>query len=174
MKAFFVSHSYPADEMYKNGVVCDILKAERENPNAKVLQAAVRQKANMIIEQKGCYEVLLADAGNCITEGSRSNVFFIYGNIIVTAPGSSVLLGITRQKAIELAGMLNIGVVEKEIPYSELQKFEAVFLTGTSPKILPVKKIDGFEFNVSGSILRKMINAYDALIEQYIAGRQTV
>lgn len=174
MKAFFIPHYYPTEEMYKNGVVCDILKAERENPNAKVFQTAVRQKANAIIEEKGCYEVLLVDAGNYITEGSRSNVFFIHNNKIVTAPGSNVLLGITRQKAIELAEMLNIDLIEKEISYNELQKFEAVFLTGTSPKILPVKKIDRFEFNVSGSIIRNIINAYNSLIEQYIAGWQTL
>ncbi len=169
MKAFFIPHSYPTADMYTNGVVCRILKAERENPNAKIFQTAVRQRANALIEQTGCYEVLLADANNNITEGSRSNVFFIRNSEIVTAPGASVLLGITRQKAIELAAMLNINVVETEIPSDELQKFEAVFLTGTSPKILPVKKIDGFEFNVSGNIQRKIIDAYNSLIEQYIA-----
>lgn len=171
MKAFFISHSYPTEEMYKSGVVCGILDAERENPNAKVFQAAVRQKANKMIEEKGFYEVLLADANGHITEGSRSNVFFVHDEKIVTTPGSKVLLGITRQKAIELAGMLNIDVVEKEISYNELQKFEAVFLTGTSPKILPIQQINIFEFNTSESILRKIMNAYDSLIEQYIANR---
>lgn len=169
MQAFFIAHSYPTAEMYETGVVCNVLKAERENPNAKVFQAAVRQKANAMIEEKGCYEVLLANAGNHITEGSRSNVFFVRGNKIFTAPAGKVLLGITRQKTIELARMLNIDVEEKEIHYNELQTFESVFVTGTSPKILPVKLIDGFEFGVSGSVLRKIINAYDSLIEQYIS-----
>jgi branched-chain amino acid aminotransferase len=172
MKAFFIAHSYPTEEMYKNGVVCGILDAERENPNAKVFQAAIRQKANEMIEKNGVYEVLLSDADGCITEGSRSNIFFVSGEKIVTAPGSKVLLGITRQKAVKLAEMLNIDVVEKEISINELQNFNAAFLTGTSPKILPVKQIDRFTFNVSETILRKIMNAYDALIEQYISGKK--
>lgn len=169
LKAFFISHSYPTIEMYKNGVVCGILKAERENPNAKVFQTSVRQKANNLIVEKGFYEVLLVDHQNRITEGSRSNVFFIRGNEIFTAPQNKVLLGITRQKTIDRAEKLGFKVIEKEISYADISTFQAVFITGTSPKILPLKQIENVVFDVENKLVRELMNSFDECIDEYIS-----
>ncbi len=169
LKVFFIAHSYPSEEMYKSGVGCGILKAERENPNAKVFQTFVRQKANILIVENGFYEVLLADETGCITEGSRSNVFFVKQGKILTSPGNKVLLGITRQKTIELAKKLEMEVVEQEIQQKELDEFDAAFITGTSPKILPIKKINDSIFDVENSTVRRLMDAYDKMIEEYVA-----
>jgi branched-chain amino acid aminotransferase len=168
LKAFFISHNYPTPEMYRDGVKCGILKAERENPNAKVFQTTVRQRADQMLAENGFYEVLLVDHNDKLTEGSRSNVFFVRGNGLVTSPGNKVLLGITRQKTIQLANDLNIQVNEREIEFDELQHFDAAFITGTSPKILPIQKIDGFTFNPQDGIVRQMMKSYDDLIEAYL------
>jgi len=168
LKAFFIKHSYPADEMYRDGVNCGIMKAERKNPNAKVFQTSVRQRADQMLAENGFYEVLLTDHLDRITEGSRSNVFFVNGNELVTSPGSKVLLGITRQKALKLAGDLNIPVIEREVNLNELQHFDAAFITGTSPKILPIQKIDGFSFNPQNELLKQLMKSYDDLIEGYL------
>lgn len=171
LKVFFILHNYPTTEMYRNGVTCGILKAERENPNAKVFQTSVRQRADQMLAENGFYEVLLADHFDHITEGSRSNVFFISGNELVTSPGGKVLLGITRQKTIQLAHDLNIPVIERDLNFSELKHFDAAFITGTSPKILPIKKIDGFTFNHQNKIVRQLMKSYDDLIAGYLKQR---
>lgn len=168
LKVFFIKHSYPTAEMYKNGVSCGILKAERENPNAKVFQTTVRQRADQMLAENGFYEVLLADHLDNITEGSRSNVFFVHGNELVTSPDCKVLLGITRQKTIEIAERLDIPVTEREVNHAELHDFDAAFITGTSPKILPIFKIDGFDFNPHYEIVRLLMKNYDDLIEGYL------
>jgi branched-chain amino acid aminotransferase len=168
LKAFFIKHNYPTDEMYREGVLCGILKAERENPNAKVFQTSVRQRADQMLEENGFYEVLLADHLDRITEGSRSNVFFVIGNELVTSPGSKVLLGITRQKTLQLARDLNIPVIEREVNLNELQHFDAAFITGTSPKILPIQQIDGFSINPQNELVRQLMKSYDNLIEGYL------
>lgn len=168
LKAFFITHSYPTSEMYRDGVVCGVLKAERENPNAKVFQTTVRQQANRMIEEKGLYEVLLVDHFDRITEGSRSNVFFVRGNELVTPPGNQVLLGITRQKTLQLASVLQIQLFEQVINFSDLVDFDAAFITGTSPKILPIRQIDGFIFNPDNKIVRLMMESYDELIDSYL------
>lgn len=168
LKAFFIKHNYPTPEMYKNGVSCGILNAERENPNAKVFQTTVRQRADQVLAENGFYEVLLADHFGHITEGSRSNVFFVKGKVLVTSPEGKVLPGITRQKTIELAAKLKIQVSEKEVNIDELQYFDAAFITGTSPKILPVCKINGMVFNPYNEIVRLLMESYDDMIEGYL------
>lgn len=168
LKMFFISHIYPTTEMYRNGVSCGILKAERENPNAKVFQTSVRQRADKMLAENGFYEVLLADYFDRITEGSRSNVFFVSGKELITSPCTKVLLGITRQKTIQLAHDLNIPVIEREVNFNELQQFDAAFITGTSPKILPIKKIDSFTFNHQNKIVRQLMKKYNELIAGYL------
>ncbi|HSO88733.1 MAG TPA: aminotransferase class IV [Draconibacterium sp.] len=168
LKAFFVPHKYPTAEMYRNGVVCGILKAERENPNAKVFQTSVRQRADELLAEQGFYEVLLMNHLDRITEGSRSNVFFVAENEIVTSPVNKVLIGITRQKTIQLAHDLKIPVNEREVDFSELKNFKAAFITGTSPKILPIQKIDVFAFNPHNELVRKLMKSYDDMIVDYL------
>jgi branched-chain amino acid aminotransferase len=168
LKAFFIPHNYPTEKMYCEGVFCGILQAERENPNAKVFQTTVRQQADKMLADNGFYEVLLVDHLGKITEGSRSNVFFVKGNELVTAPPEKVLMGITRQKTIRLAHILNIQVNEREIDLSELSNFDAAFTTGTSPKILPIKKVDRITFSPHNEIVRQLMKSYDNLIEEYL------
>ena len=171
LKAFFIPHSYPTPEMYHDGVLCGILNAERENPNAKVFQTTVRQQANQMLEQKGYYEVMLVDHLGLITEGSRSNVFFVQQNSLVTPPANKVLLGITRQKTVQLAREMMIPVEEKEVAVNDLHQFDAAFITGTSPKILPIRQIDHFSFNPKNTELRQLMFRYDEMIGEYISGR---
>ena len=166
--AYFLPHVYPTSKMYDEGVECGILKAERDNPNAKVLHTTVRNRANQIISEKGFYEVLLVDHLGKVTEGSRSNVFFVSGNEIVTSPANKVLMGITRQKTLQIARDLNIPVVEKEVSFSELKSFNSAFITGTSPKILPIVKIDAFKFDPKNEIVRQLIISYNELIANYL------
>lgn len=169
LETFFTPHFYPTAEMYRDGVNCGILKAERDNPHAKVYQTTVRHRADQLLAEKRFYEVLLVDHLGKVTEGSRSNVFFVADDKLVTSPANKVLLGITRHKTFQMARELNIQVNEREVNLSELQSFNAAFITGTSPKILPIQKIDAFKFDVKNEIVRQLIKRYDELIESYLS-----
>ena len=164
----FIPHSYPTPENYKFGVSADLLFAERANPNAKVIQNTVREKANRMIEELKLYEVLLVDRDGYITEGSRSNVFFVKDEMFYTAPESKVLVGITRQKVIECLRQLNFELVEKSVSAAEISQFDAAFLTGTSPKVLPIRLIGKLGFNTQVSVLQKLMESYDDKIYTYI------
>lgn len=172
LKAFFISHKYPDESWYLSGVACGLLHAERLNPNAKVFQTPVRQQADEIMEKEGYYEVLLVDHLGRVTEGSRSNVFFVTGNQLITPPGNEVLLGITRQKAIQLAQVLNIPLTEQDVFLKDLTAFDAAFLTGTSPKILPLSWIAGQTFDAKNEVLQHLREEYDRLISRYISSRK--
>lgn len=168
LKLFFIAHNYPTNEFYEKGIKSGILRAERENPNAKIFQTSVREKANALMQENNFYEVLLEDKQQRITEGSRSNVFFIKNKQVFTPPGNEVLLGITRQKTIQLINKLGLTFVEEDVFTDQLQAFNSVFITGTSPKLLPVKTIDNWVFSVNNLVLKKLIFSYDELISRYI------
>lgn len=172
LKAFFITHKYPTEKQYREGVNSGILHAERANPNAKVFQTSVRQQANALIAENKYYEVLLVDHNKRITEGSRTNVFFIKGNIIVTPKADKVLLGITRKKTIQCATELGLSVIEKDVSIEDIEDFDVLFLTGTSPKILPVKRVGDIEFDTENWILRKLMLHFDSLIQEYIKNAQ--
>ncbi len=169
--AFFIPHKYPGHVLYENGIRAGILHAERQNPNAKVFQTTVRQQADEMMLKDDFYEVLLVDQKERVTEGSRSNVFFVEQNKIVTPPPGEVLLGVTRNKTIFLAKKLNINVEERSVLLPELNSFNGVFVTGTSPKILPVKQIEEMSFDPRNPLIQQLINAYDSLTEEYISGK---
>ena len=174
LMAYYIPHSYPTSEMYLRGVICSLLNSERHNPNAKVLHTETRKLANHLILEKGFFEVLLVDHYGNITEGSRSNVFFVKGEKLITAPLKTVLPGITRQKVIQLACDLNIEVEERNIRTDELGNYEAVFITGTSPKILPVNQIDEHFFDSENKITGLISDAYNTLIARYVRNYKSV
>jgi branched-chain amino acid aminotransferase len=166
--AYFIPHFYPGESMVREGVKCGILHAERSDPNAKVVHAHIREKADQIITGKGLYEVLLVNQHDEFTEGSRSNLFFLKDGDYITASSDDVLPGITRQKVISLLHDSGKRVIERNLQTGELTSVVAVFLTGTSPKILPVRSIDEFIFNTDYPELRGLIKDYDLLIRQYL------
>jgi branched-chain amino acid aminotransferase len=164
----FIPHSYPTLEDYRLGVTTDLLFAERQNPNAKVVQAGFRDEANQVIIDRKLYEVLLVDRHGMITEGSRSNVFFVKSDVFYTAPGSMVLVGITRQKVLDCIKGLGFQVVEQAVSKDEIGDFDAVFLTGTSPKVLPVSAIGGQIFDVQNNAVGRLMDSYTQLVQNYI------
>ena len=168
----FISHSYPTPIDYQNGVATGLFFAERENPNAKIIQNAVSGKANELIADKKVYEVLLVDRNGMITEGSRSNVFFVKDNQFYTAPASKVLVGVTRKKVMECLNELHFTIVEEAVPASETGTFDAVFLTGTSPKVLPVNCIDTLQFEVKNSFVEQLMDKYNSIIETYLKSQE--
>ncbi len=162
----FISHKYPSPLDYINGVKVSLLYCERKNPNAKVKNTEVREKANKIIKQKGVYEILLVNEFHQLTEGSRSNVFFIKNNTLVTAPLQYVLPGITRKYVIEIIKNTGLQLIEKLILIEELSTFDAVFICGTSPGVLPVAQIDNNTFDVNNAVLRKIIFEFNNIVSK--------
>jgi len=160
-------HSYPKVEMYAQGVITKTLHVERENPNAKNIQS-FHSVAQSFIKEHDLYEALLIDKDNNITEGSKSNIFFIKENTIITALASDVLLGITRKYVIEAALLLGLKVEERKISMDELPEFDSAFISGTSPKILPIKTIDSKKYKTDTVVLLNLMSKLEELIHQNI------
>lgn len=167
--AYFIPHSYPSFEMYKEGVTMLSLVAERSNPNAKITNLSLRDRANKMIAENNIFEVLLVNEDGLITEGSRSNIFFIQNNQVITPPENLVLAGITQNLIIQICQNENIPFAEKKIAHPNLGSFSAAFITGTSPKVLPVNKIDDFRYHTGNPVVLKIMRKYDEMIEDYLS-----
>jgi branched-chain amino acid aminotransferase len=187
---YYISKSYyPPAEVVDAGVKTGLIRLERNNPNAKILNYSYKEAVTRRIEDGGFFEVLLVNSDENITEGSKSNVFFVRGNRITTTPGSAVLLGVTRKYVMEACRLAGYPVEEEFTPAAYLgqtlcdtadgsrnsrrEPVDALFLSGTSIKVLPVSSVDGVTFNSSeNSIVREVARQYDLLISRYVTGNK--
>ena len=167
-QAFFIPHLYPTAEMVASGVNCGLYQALRQDPNVKAVQTGIRQGAYKLMTENGWYEVLLVNERGRISEGSRSNVFFVKDNALITAPDQEILPGITRMKVIDLAILNGIPVKHESINSADLSDVESVFLTGTSPKVLPVRRVEDLLFRNDHPLVQKLVEDYNDLIDRYI------
>jgi len=161
-----VVHSYPTREQYLHGVDTISLTEARPDPDIKNWRPLFKKRIKKLKEKNRVFEVILINHEGYITEGSQSNVFFIKKNEIFTASESMVLSGITRKYIFSICASLNIPIYESQISSSKLKDFDAVFISGTSPKILPVRKINETKFSPSNPLLRRLMSEFDNLIKQ--------
>ncbi|HYF82527.1 MAG TPA: aminotransferase class IV [Clostridia bacterium] len=171
--AYFIQSNYPAADEYKRGVPAILFNEERSNPNAKVVNLSFKEKVADALSSAKAYEALLVNRENQVTEGSRSNVFFVKNGIVYTAPKGSVLIGITRVCVFELCEKLAIEIVEEPINASMLGDMDGVFMTGTSPKLLPISTIDDMHFDsADNQVIKALMKGYDEMLQEYIRGKR--
>lgn len=167
--AYFVKHHYPSLNDYKMGVYTDFFQIERENPNAKVINQKFRTEVDKKIKESSIFEAILVDNNGNITEGSKSNIFMIKNEKVITAPLKEVLPGTTRNIIIGICTKLGLKVLEENVNYKNIDKVDAIFISGTSPKVLPVKTVGNIQFNSSNNkILIKIMKAYDEKVKNDI------
>ncbi|MCK5821081.1 MAG: aminotransferase class IV family protein [Bacteroidales bacterium] len=161
----FIPHHYPSPANYQNGIQVALLQTERTKPNVKSWNPNVRKSADQYMHQTGSYEAILVNQEGYMTEGSRSNLFGVQNGTLITPPLEQVLPGITRQVIIKLAFENSLPLKEARIHKSELDQFEAFFISGTSPGILPVRKIEAINYSPRNSIIEKLSALYKKAIE---------
>lgn len=167
--AWMVPHRYPTRRQYKLGVAVKSYLAERHEPNIKTRDIKLRDGADQFIKESNIYEAILINTMGQVTEGSRSNIFFIKNNLFVTPPIAMALPGITRQKIIKLLRQHGFIYNERPIYTSEIQNFDSCFISGTSPKILPVARMDHVQMDVNHSLLLEITGLYNQEIDTYMA-----
>ena len=157
---------YPSAEQYEKGVRTGLFKGERKNPNIKMMDRELRDATDKAIKSGGLYEVFLVNRDGIITEGSRSNVFFIKNGEIYTSPTDTVLPGVTRTVIIRILEDAGIPLHYCAIKQDELNSFDAAFISGTSPKVLPVAAIGDTAYDVDDPVLRSVMARYDTYCRQ--------
>jgi branched-chain amino acid aminotransferase len=93
---------------------------------------------------RGFDEALLLDKDGRLAEGSGENLFVIKnGTIYTNRADDSILMGITRDAAIEIARNLGYRVEACSFELRHLLNADEAFFTGTAAEITPIREVDG-------------------------------
>jgi branched-chain amino acid aminotransferase len=101
-----------------------------------------------------------------VAEGTGDNIFIVKDNEIVTPPTTAgILIGITRNVAIELANEAGMTVKEEQLTRDDLYNADECFLTGTAAEIIPVVNLDGRKIasGKPGKVTLSLLKKYQEL-----------
>ena len=160
--------AYLGEEGKANGVRARFSSWRRISPESLMPQAkACGQYLNSVlakieVSKAGYDEAILLDHKGVVCEGTGENVFVIREGVIATPPYSaSILDGINRRSAIEIARDLGYTVEERDIAREELALADELFLTGTAAELTPVREIDDIPIGPPGEITLQIQRVFD-------------
>jgi len=162
--------AYLGEEGKRNGVRAKIASWRRISPDSLIPHAkASGQYLNSILAKiestkAGYDEAILLDDQGHVCEGSGENVFIVRdGRIHTPGQTASILDGINRKSAIQIARDLGFDVIERDVARSELYLADEVFLTGTAAELVPVREIDDHTIGSGepGEVTRAVQRAFD-------------
>ena len=165
--------AYLGEEGKSNGIRAKIASWRRISPESLIPSAkASGQYLNSVLAKieslkAGYEEAILLDDHGRVCEGTGENVFVVWEGRIVTPPAaSSILDGITRKSAIQIARDLDVEVIERDIARAELYLADEVFMTGTAAELVPVREIDDHTIGdgTPGEITRAVQSAFEAAL----------
>jgi branched-chain amino acid aminotransferase len=165
---YFIETIYPSEEQYTKGVKGVLFYAERKDPESKVINRKLRSSIYHKLILESGYEALLVNEKDCITEGSRSNIFFLKNDILTTAPDDTILNGITRKHILDICRENSIKVEFRCVPASSISDFDSVFMTGTSPMVLPFYCIGNVHFKIRIHLIERLRRLYIEKVEESI------
>ncbi len=165
---YLIETIYPTPIQYQKGVKGILFYAVRKDPESKVINHKLRSSICNKLIAESAYEAILVNENNLITEGSRSNIFFLKNGSLITAPDNVILSGITRKNILEICQENNIRVAFDCVNASEIKKYNAAFMTGTSPMVLPFSCIGNDYFSVKFPMIEKLRKLYQHKAEESI------
>tara|TARA_Y100000746_G_scaffold66569_1_gene55457 strand:- start:77 stop:931 length:855 start_codon:yes stop_codon:yes gene_type:complete len=87
-------------------------------------------------------EILFHDEQK-INEGSKSNVFFVFDDLIVTPPKEqNILQGVTRNYFLKRLSEEGFKVLEKEVKLEDLDKADEIWVSSSTKEIQPIHQVD--------------------------------
>ncbi|MBU0703993.1 MAG: branched-chain amino acid transaminase [Chloroflexi bacterium] len=138
------------DEALKNGIDVGVSTWQRLAPNTFPAMAKIggqyinSQLIVMEAHDRGFAEGIALSVTGYVSEGSGENLFLVKDDVLYTPPlVASILGGITRAFAIQLARGLGYVVREEMIAREMLYLADEAFFTGTAAEITPIRSVDG-------------------------------
>jgi len=115
----------------------------------------------------GVDEAVLLNLQGDIAEGSRTNIFVVKDNQLLTPPlTSGCLSGITRKIVMKLARQSGLVVRSQRLHPSDALGADEIFLTNSLLGVMPLVSLDGslIKNGKPGPVTKKVIRLYDALL----------
>ena len=90
----------------------------------------------------GCDEAILFNSKGELVEGSRTNIFLVKDNVLLTPPvASGCLPGVTRQRVLSRARRLKIRCAAKTLKTQDLLDADEAFVTNALLGIMPLTRL---------------------------------
>ena len=171
---------YLGPEAIEKGVDVCVSSWTRLAPNT--LPAMAKVAANYMNSQlikmeaatNGYSEGIALDASGYVSEGSGENIFLVRDGKVFTPPlGTSVLPGVTRATAIQLAEDCGFDLLEQPIPREWLYIADELFFTGTAAEITPIRSVDRIKIGVGkrGPITKRLQDEFSAILNCAVEDR---
>ncbi len=162
--------SYLGDEGKQRGVRGKVSSWRRIGSDALIPAAKANgQYLNSVLakveaSKAGYEEGILLDQRGMVCEGTGENLFVVKDGRIAT-PGfsSSILGGINRLAAIQVAQDLGYEVVERDVARGELYLADEIYLTGTAAELTPLREVDDHPVGTGepGPVTRAVQQAFE-------------
>jgi branched-chain amino acid aminotransferase len=166
---YFIASEDPGPQGRSRGVHTILLRAERKDPHVKRVSSSFRDGVRDAMDKAGAYETLLVDGDGFITEGVRSNLFFVKENNLCTPPSERVLLGVTRKHVVQICKASGIDIREERLHRGEVEGIEAAFLTGTTVDVMPIGTIEDCALgSAAHPMARRIVEKYWEEVQAYV------
>jgi branched-chain amino acid aminotransferase len=116
---------------------------------------------------RGFDEALLLDVDGNVAEGPGENLFVVKdGRIRTNDERSSILLGVTRDAVIRIAGDLGYAVEVDALHVDDLLSADEAFFTGTAAEVAPIRELDGVQIGTGarGPITARIQEAFASAV----------
>jgi branched-chain amino acid aminotransferase len=163
---------YP-QEFYDNGVylhLSDVLRNDPRSvdPNAKSGNYLNNVLAMNDAKKQGADDAIMVNRAGHVTEGTTFNIWKVKNQTLCTPPVESGLLaGITRKKIIEICELKNIPFQIANFSPEELLQADEVFITSSTRKIIPVRKINQTVFPQPWKQTRNLMEEFKTYLSQH-------
>lgn len=171
---YFVRQDFPEKSDYIEGTRTILYAGERKDPHLKTIESSYREKVRNRRQAVDAYEALLVNENGFISEGTRSNLFYLKNDQLFTPPSGEALLGVTRRHVLKSCNRLGIPVKEQLLHRDDLGHLQGAFITGTTIDVLPIGHIDDLYLpSAKQPIISQVAEEFSADCRKYVAARQS-
>lgn len=169
------------ENFYSEGVGVTFLRSFKNDPQAlsclKSTSWLTKIMAMRELAEEGTFEGLLFNNHDQVTEGTKSNIFWVKNGILHTPPvNAGILPGITRQVVLDLAKQNHIETKDVLIDAEKLKMVDEIFLTASTFEIIPVTVLDNDKIASGevGPMTQKIMGLYEKNLEKKIQELQNL
>lgn len=142
---------YP-DDIYQRGFKVIVSSWQRNSGSLLSHIKSTNYLENLLARQearkKGADEAIWLNEKGLVAEGTMSNVFLVFEDVIKTPPEESgILPGITRRTIFEIAESINVKIIEDKIDIETLKNATEIFITNSLIEVMPVTTIENVPVN---------------------------
>lgn len=157
----------PSARQYKEGFKAILTNGHRRQTPVpiKSLDYAIFREGLRKARAAGFDEALFVNRKNELVEGSRTNIFLVKDNVLLTPPiASGCLPGVTRQVVLARARKLKLRCVAKTLNAQDLSETDEAFVTNALLGIMPLTRLGSKQIGTGkpGPVTRRLCKAYQS------------